>query len=62
MDQLVEERTLDGQTITYEYDARSNRTNVDDKLAEFDSSNRLTKLDGQGITYDQDGNRIEDGR
>nr|WP_238784430.1 RHS repeat-associated core domain-containing protein [Exiguobacterium sp. S3-2] len=62
MDQLVEERTLDGQTITYEYDARANRTNVDDKLAEFDSSNRLTKFDGQGITYDQDGNRIEDGR
>ena len=59
MDQLVEERTLDGQTITYEYDARANRTNVDDKLAEFDSSNRLTKFDGQGITYDEQGRRIE---
>jgi RHS repeat-associated protein len=62
MDQLVEEQTLDGQTITYKYDARANRINVDDKLAEFDISNRLTKFDGQGITYDQDGNRIEDGR
>ena len=63
MDQLIEEKTLDGQTINYTYDKRGNRTHINNQVvAEFDNSNRMTKSKGQAITYDADGNRINDGR
>lgn len=63
MNQLVEEKILDGQTVTYTYDKRGNRTHINNQvIAEFDSSNRMTKFKGQAITYDADGNRSDDGR
>ncbi|WP_214764606.1 RHS repeat-associated core domain-containing protein [Exiguobacterium sp. s141] len=63
MDQLIEEKTLDGQTINYTYDSRGNRTHINNQIvAEFDNTNRMTKFKGQAITYDADGNRINDGR
>ncbi|WP_269318441.1 DNRLRE domain-containing protein, partial [Exiguobacterium sp. KJ 601] len=63
MNQLIEEKTLDGQTINYTYDSRGNRTHINNQIvAEFDNTNRMTKFKGQAITYDADGNRINDGR
>ncbi|TCI59112.1 DNRLRE domain-containing protein [Exiguobacterium sp. SH0S2] len=63
MDQLVEEKTLDGQTINYTYDKRGNRTHINNQVvAKFDESNRMTEFESQAITYDADGNRINDGR
>ncbi len=63
MDQLLEEKTLDGQTLSYAYDKRGNRTHINNQVvAEFDNSNRMTKFKGQAITYDADGNRVNDGR
>ncbi|TCI59108.1 hypothetical protein EVJ21_14320 [Exiguobacterium sp. SH0S2] len=63
MDQLIEEKTLDGQTINYTYDKRSNRTHINSQVvAKFDESNRMTEFKSQTITYDADGNRINDGR
>lgn len=62
MDQLIEETTIDGKTITYAYDQRGNRIRVDDVTAEFDVSNRMTTFDNQIISYDLDGNRLNDGR
>lgn len=63
MDQLIEEKTLDGQTINYTYDKRGNRTHINNQVvAEFDNSNRMSKFKEQDITYDADGNRVNDGR
>ncbi|MEB1807159.1 MAG: RHS repeat-associated core domain-containing protein [Bacillaceae bacterium] len=63
MDQLIEEKTLDGQTINYTYDKRGNRTHINNQVvAAFDNSNRMTEFKSQAITYDADGNRINDGR
>lgn len=38
-------------------------THINDLVvAEFDNSNRMTKFKGQAVTYDADGNRINDER
>lgn len=62
-DQLVEERTLEGQTINYAYDKRGNRTHINNQVvARFDESNRMIEFKNQAIMYDTDGNRVNDGR
>lgn len=62
MDQLVEEKTLDGQTIRYAYDKSRNRTRINSQvIAKFDESNRMTEFKSQAIAYDADGNRVNDG-
>lgn len=63
MDQLIEEKTLDGQKIQYTYDKRGNRVGINDvTVADFDISNRMIEFNKQTISYDNDGNRTNDGR
>ncbi|OGX77825.1 hypothetical protein A6395_15225 [Exiguobacterium sp. SH31] len=63
IDQLIEEKTFEGQTLNYSYDKRGNRTEINGQIvAKFDESNRMSEFMNQKIVYDIDGNRIDDGR
>ncbi|MDA7025189.1 DNRLRE domain-containing protein [Bacillus sp. CLL-7-23] len=70
LDQLVKETHPDGTVIQYTYDGFGNRTNVKTTKnsstktvnASFNIMNQLTKVNGENITYDKNGNRTSDSR
>ncbi|UII55673.1 DNRLRE domain-containing protein [Cytobacillus spongiae] len=67
--QLIQETTVDGKSITYEYDVVGNRTKqmteengqTTTKTYSYNDNNQLTASDAQTYTYDQNGNRTQDG-
>ncbi|KIP21341.1 tRNA nuclease WapA [Anoxybacillus ayderensis] len=68
LDQLVEEQWPDGTTIAYMYDGFGNRKQIvktKDGLsttitAGYNAANQLVRFGEETITYDANGNRIED--
>jgi len=70
LDQLVKETHADETVIQYTYDGFGNRTSVTTTKngstktvnASFNMMNQLTKVNGESITYDKNGNRTSDGR
>ncbi|WP_324699060.1 RHS repeat domain-containing protein [Geobacillus icigianus] len=70
LDQLVEEQWPDGTTIAYTYDGFGNRTKMvktKDGLsttitADYNAANQLVRFGDETITYDANGNRLEDGQ
>ncbi|WP_246483938.1 DNRLRE domain-containing protein [Heyndrickxia vini] len=69
-DQLTKESLKNGTEKSYKYDGFGNRTNVNvtskegeiSTDAEYNSANQLTKFGNEKITYDQNGNRLSDGK
>lgn len=68
LNQLLEEKLLDGTTISYEYDTVGNRTkkivtngNSTTTTYTYNDGNELTAVDGQAYTYDQNGNLTNNG-
>ncbi|MFS0647475.1 hypothetical protein [Siminovitchia sp. 179-K 8D1 HS] len=63
MDQLVREIKKDGSVYEYQYDGFGNR--VYQKIGStsaYNMVNQLTAYGNEAIRYDQNGNRIEDGK
>ena len=63
---MTEEVLPTGEKRRYQYDGFGNRTNVSigEKViqASFNSGNQLVTYDGPTLTYDQNGNRLTDGK
>ncbi|BAD75067.1 hypothetical protein GK0782 [Geobacillus kaustophilus HTA426] len=70
LDQLVEEQLPDGTKIEYTYDGFGNRTKVvktkdgqsTTTNADYNAANQLIRFGNESITYDANGNRLEDGQ
>ena len=70
LDQLVEEELPDGTKIEYTYDGFGNRTKVvktkdgqsTTTNADYNEANQLIRFGSETITYDANGNRLEDGQ
>jgi len=71
LDQLLKETLPNGTIKEYAYDGFGNRTSITvtesgkspvQTKAEFNVGNELTKFGNYAITYDENGNRIEDGQ
>jgi len=70
LDQLVEEQWPDGTKIEYTYDGFGNRTQVvktkdgqsATTTADYNAANQLVRFGDETITYDANGNRLEDGQ
>ncbi len=70
LDQLKTEQWPDGTTIEYTYDGFGNRTKIvktkegssTTTTADYNAANQLVRFGDETITYDANGNRLEDGR
>ncbi|WP_305792550.1 RHS repeat domain-containing protein [Anoxybacillus sp. CHMUD] len=70
LDQLVEEQWPDGTTIEYTYDGFGNRKQIvktkdgqsATTTADYNAANQLVRFGDETITYDANGNRLEDGQ
>ncbi|OQM47399.1 type IV secretion protein Rhs [Anoxybacillus sp. UARK-01] len=68
LDQLKSEERADGTTIEYTYDGFGNRTKVvktkegpsTTTTADYNAANQLVRFGDETITYDANGNRVED--
>ncbi|WP_369802223.1 DNRLRE domain-containing protein [Geobacillus sp. B4113_201601] len=70
LDQLVEEQLPDGTKIEYAYDGFGNRKQIvktkdgqsTTTNADYNAANQLIRFGTETITYDANGNRLEDGK
>ncbi|AST05456.1 type IV secretion protein Rhs [Anoxybacillus flavithermus] len=70
LDQLVEEQLPDGTKIEYAYDGFGNRKQIvktkdgqsTTTNADYNAANQLIRFGNESITYDANGNRLEDGK
>ncbi|QHC05906.1 type IV secretion protein Rhs [Anoxybacillus sp. PDR2] len=70
LDQLKTEQWPDGTTIEYTYDGFGNRTKIvktkegssTTTTADYNAANQLVRFGDETITYDANGNRLEDGQ
>ncbi|WLR43096.1 RHS repeat-associated core domain-containing protein [Bacillus carboniphilus] len=67
LDQLVKETRSDGTLIEYEYDGFGNRvlekgTNTSPIVSSYNLANQLVQYGDERLSYDDNGNRLEDGK